>query len=72
MSRGKILIVVAAALFFFLAIRILFNPRPAVYVLSFPYGVLAGSAASRKLWMKLKTRLRLPKRPPLPETAETQ
>ena len=70
MNRGKVLVVVAGVLLFFLAIRIVFNPRPVVYVLSFPYGVIAGSAASRRLWTKLKTRLRPPKRA-LPETAET-
>jgi hypothetical protein len=72
MNPGKVVVVVAGALLFFLAIRIIFNPRPVVYVLSFPYGVIAASAASRKLWTKLKTRLRPPKRAPLPENAETQ
>jgi len=66
MSKGKVLVVIAATLVFLLAIRILFNPRPVVYLLSFPYGFLAGSAASVKIWLRLRRGLHLEKRTPLP------
>jgi hypothetical protein len=62
----KVLVVIVGALVFFVAIRILFNPRPVVYVLSFPYGFLAGSAASVRLWLRLRRGLHLEKRTPLP------
>lgn len=71
MQKNKVLIVMTGAFVFFVAIRILFHPRPIVYVLSFPYGFLAASAASSRLWLKLRTRLHLEKRTPLPETVQT-
>jgi hypothetical protein len=72
MNRTKVVFVVAGVLLFFVGIRILFNPRPVVYVLSFPYSFIAGSAASRKLWLTVRTRLRVQRRTALAESAESQ
>jgi hypothetical protein len=72
MQKSKVLIVMAGVLVFFVAIRVLFHPRPVVFVLSFPYGFLAASAVSSRFWLKLRTRLHPERRTSLPEAVETR
>ena len=72
MNKAKVPVMIVGIVVFLVSIRILFNPRPVVYILTFPYGFIAGSVISSRLWLRLRTRLRLEKRTPLPETAEMQ
>ena len=62
MNKRRVLWLVAESLIFLVAIRLIFNPRPLVYVLSFPYGFLAGSAASQAVWIKIRGHFRFHKR----------